>query len=174
VRLHIDSWRWAGVPWILRAGKAMAETVTEVVVTFKQPPRLLFHDGVEPPAPDVLRFRIKPDDTIMLQVQAKAPGTRLATHPVHLEVSSELGLDDGPEAYQRLLGDALAGDPRLFAREDSVLEAWRIVQPLLADPGPVFTYDRGSWGPREAVRLVPGHDWAPCGGAVPCPDSSAP
>jgi glucose-6-phosphate 1-dehydrogenase len=171
VRMFIDSWRWAGVPWILRAGKAMAETVTEAVVTFKQPPQLLFHTAGEPlPEPNVLRFRVKPDASISLQVQRKVPGPRMVSAPVQLQVSSEVAQDDGPEAYERLLGDALAGDARLFAREDSVLEAWRIVQPVLDDPGPVHRYPIGTWGPDEARRLVPDDDWLPCGEATPCPE----
>jgi glucose-6-phosphate 1-dehydrogenase len=172
LRMYIDSWRWAGVPWILRAGKGLAETVTEAVVTFKQPPRLLFQAGDELPEPNVLRFRVKPDSSISLQVQRKVPGSRMVSAPVQLQVSSEVAHDDGPEAYERLLGDALAGDARLFAREDSVLEAWRIVQPVLDDPGPVHLHPMGGWGPDEARRLVPDDDWAPCGAASPCPDAA--
>ncbi len=153
--LTIDSWRWAGVPFCIRAGKGMAETLTEAEIEFQRPPHLLFSNEKRAPQPNRLRFKMKPDDTISLTVQAKKPGNDMTSRPVDLAVGYGDGAGDGPDAYQRLLGDALAGDPRLFARQDGVEEAWRIIEPLLVDPEPVIAYDRGSWGPEEADRVLP-------------------
>ena len=149
LRVHVDSWRWAGVPFSIRAGKALADTVQEAIVELRQPPRLLFADHAHTPEPDILRFRLKPDDTITLEMQAKQPGDRLVSGRVDLDVAYEAALGgEGPEAYQRLLGDALAGDQRLFAREDLVEAAWRVVDPVLAKHAPAIPYERGSWGTR--------------------------
>ncbi len=159
--LEIESWRWAGVPFCIRTGKAMAETVTEAVVQFKTPPRLLFSEHDETPRPNELRFRMKPDDTITMTLQAKQPGTDMISRAVDLAVDYERALGgDGPEAYERLLNDALLGDPRLFARQDGVEEAWRVIEPVLANPQPVIPYAPGSWGPDAADAIVPGeHCW---------------
>ena len=164
VRLEIDSWRWAGVPFIIRAGKGLASTVTEAVVEFRQPPSAIFDDGGEPTA-NMLRFRLKPDDVITLSMQAKVPGLGMMARPVDLEVDYDEALGGGAaEAYERLLGDALAGDARLFARQDSVEESWRIVEGVLTDAPAVALYERGSWGPKEADQLLPdGTSWHRCG-----------
>ncbi|NNE72644.1 MAG: glucose-6-phosphate dehydrogenase [Acidimicrobiales bacterium] len=157
LRLEIDSWRWAGVPWCIRAGKAMAETVTEAVVEFKEPPRLLFSEDGHTPLPNTLRFRMKPDDTITLTMQAKRPGTEMVSRAVDFSVDYERALGgDGPPAYERLLHDALIGDPRLFARQDGVEDAWRIIEPTLNDPERVEHYAQGTWGPAAADRVLPG------------------
>jgi glucose-6-phosphate 1-dehydrogenase len=163
VRLEIDSWRWAGVPFSLRAGKALAETITEAVVEFKAPPRLLFSDAEHPPEPNRLSFRMNPDDTITLEMQAKRPGEAWVSGPVDLEVAYEKMLGgEGPEAYERLLNDAMSGDQRLFARQDTVEAAWRVVDGVLERHHPVIPYERGSWGPEEAVRVLPrGARWRP-------------
>jgi glucose-6-phosphate 1-dehydrogenase len=163
LRVHVDSWRWAGVPFSIRAGKAMPATVQEAVVELRQPPRLLFAEREHTPEPNVLRFRLKPDDTITLEMQAKLPGSRMVTGRVDLDVAYEEALGgEGPEAYQRLLGDALAGDQRLFARQDMVEAAWRVVDPVLEKHAPAIPYERGSWGPVEATRVLPGQrDWRP-------------
>lgn len=142
---EIDSWRWAGVPWRLRAGKAMDRTVTEAIVEFRAPPRALF-DGAE--HPNHLRFRMKPDDTISLHMQTKRPGTEMATSAVSLTVSSEEVLGDAPEAYEQLLDDAMSGDARRFARADAVIEQWRIVERILEPSEAPFIYRRGTAGPR--------------------------
>ena len=155
--MHLDSWRWAGVPFSIRAGKALAGTVQEAVVELRQPPRLLFADRAHTPEPNVLRFRLKPDDTITLEMQAKQPGDRLVSGRVDLDVAYEAALGgEGREAYQRLLGDALAGDQRLFARQDLVEAAWRVVDPVLEKHAPAIPYERGSWGPEEDTRVLPG------------------
>ncbi|MEQ8842145.1 MAG: glucose-6-phosphate dehydrogenase [Acidimicrobiales bacterium] len=163
VRLEIDSWRWAGVPFIIRAGKGLATTATEAVVQFRRPPSAIFDDGGEPAA-NVLRFRMKPDDMITLTMQAKVPGLGMMARPVDLEVDYDEALGGGAtDAYERLLGDALAGDARLFARQDSVEESWRIVEDVLIDAPPVALYERGSWGPKEADRLLAGGmKWEDC------------
>lgn len=164
VRAHVDSWRWAGVPWLIRTGKSMAATVTEAVVEMKPPPRPMFTASDAVPEPNRLRFRLKPDDLITLAMQAKRPGEGLESMPVALELAE--ALDEGfdpPGAYDRLLDDAMDGDPRLFSREDAVEAAWAAVQPVLDDPPPVEPYEVGSWGPVGADRLVGGAAWNPCG-----------
>jgi glucose-6-phosphate 1-dehydrogenase len=160
MRLHIDSWRWAGVPFLVRAGKAMEQTLTEAVVEIKAPPRMLFAGTDKAPHANTLHFRMKPNYLIGLSLQAKLPGEKLISEEVDLEVQTEreLGIE-GPEAYERLLWDALIGDQRLFARQDSVEEAWRIVEPALRD-SELFVYPRGSWGPSAASFLVgPDRHW---------------
>jgi glucose-6-phosphate 1-dehydrogenase len=163
LRVHVDSWRWAGVPFSIRAGKALAGTVQEAVVELRQPPRLLFAEREHTPEPNVLRFRLKPDDTITLEMQAKLPGSRMVSGRVDLDVAYEQALGgEGPEAYQRLLGDALAGDQRLFARQDAVEAAWQVVDPVLRKHAPAIAYERDSWGPAEATRVLPAQrDWRP-------------
>jgi glucose-6-phosphate 1-dehydrogenase len=154
--LEIESWRWAGVPFYIRAGKALAETVTEAVVEFKQPPRMLFSESDVCPEPNRLRFRMKPDDTITLTMQAKVPGLAMVSNDVDMSVDYEEALGgDGPDAYERLIADALVGDERLFARQDGVEEAWRIVEPMLNPTNPVVPYAAGTWGPLEADVVAP-------------------
>ncbi|MGH9895009.1 MAG: glucose-6-phosphate dehydrogenase, partial [bacterium] len=158
LEIEIDSWRWAGVPFYVRAGKGLATTLTEAVVEFKSPPHMLFADVGRIPHANTLQFRMKPDYLIGLSLQAKRPGERIVSHDVDLDVQTETELGiEGPEAYERLLGDALEGDQRLFARQDSVEEAWRIVDAAIAHPGRPETYDVGSWGPPAATSLV-GHN----------------
>jgi glucose-6-phosphate 1-dehydrogenase len=152
VRLLVDSWRWAGVPWIIRAGKGLASTVTEAVVEFARPPRPLFSDAECQPAPNRLTFRTKPEDGISLSMQTKKPGPAMVSRPIELHLQHDR--PRGHDAYRRLIGDALRGDPGLFAREDGVMEAWRIFEPVLSEGGPVVSYERGTWGPQEADRLL--------------------
>ena len=156
LRFEIDSWRWAGVPFTIRAGKGMARTLTEAVVEYVAPPRQLFPDADGTFEPNRMRFRMKPDDLIELSMQVKQPGDRVVMETVDLSVhySTRLGLP-GPAAYERLLGDAIEGERRLFARGDLVEEQWRVVEPLLEDPPPVEPYWRGSMGPAGASRLLP-------------------
>jgi glucose-6-phosphate 1-dehydrogenase len=154
VRFEIESWRWAGVPWLIRAGKALPVTATEAVVEFKTPPRLLFAAATHIPHPNHLRFRLGADDGVMLYLQAKAPGDDLATRPVNLEVDFSEVLGHREEAYHRLLQDAIEGDRRRFARGDAVDEQWRVVDTVLHDPSPVSLYHRGTWGPADADRLA--------------------
>lgn len=155
-RFHIDSWRWAGVPWVIRTGKAMAATVTEAVVEFQRPPRMLFADTSAAPGPNRLVFTSKPDERITLSMQAKRPGPALVSEPVDLALDIDEGRHQDP--YYRLLQGALDGDQSLFAREDWVMEAWRIVQPVIDRPPPPLPYEKGSWGPDAADSLL-GPDW---------------
>ena len=164
VRAYVDSWRWAGVPWLIRAGKSMTSTVTEAVVEMKRPPRPMFTSSNAVPEPNRLSFRMKPDDLITIAMQAKRPGEELESAPVLLQLAeSPDGDGDPPGAYDRLLDDAMDGDPRLFSRQDAVEAAWAAVQPVLEAPPPVEPYAVGSWGPASADRLVPGDAWNPCG-----------
>jgi glucose-6-phosphate 1-dehydrogenase len=159
MRVEIDSWRWAGVPFHIRAGKALATTALEAVVKLKSPPRLLFGTDDHRPHPNYIRFRLGKNDGVDISVQAKEPGEKLVSHPVELEVNFEHVFGVRQEAYERLLGDALLGRAGRFAREDSVDNAWRIVQPVLDHPGPVHRYARGTWGPEEADAVLGRHHW---------------
>lgn len=156
LRFEIDSWRWAGVPFTIRAGKSMSRTVTEAVVEYVQPPRQLFKEADGVIEPNRMRFRMKPDDLIQLSMQVKQPGDQVLMETVDLSVqyAQQLG-QSGPAAYERLLGDAIVGEHRLFARADMVEDAWRVVQPLLDAPPPVEPYFQGSMGPAGAARVLP-------------------
>ena len=155
MRLEIDSWRWAGVPWLIRTGKSLAATATEAVVSFNEPPRLLFtQDECPAPAPNLMRFRLGSDDGVTLHMQAKVPGDQLNTRPVDLDVSFAKALGHREEAYQRLLEDALEGDRRRFGRSDSVNEQWRIVEAVVDNPPRSRLYDKGTMGPPEADALA--------------------
>ncbi len=155
LRFEIDSWRWAGVPWLIRTGKALSGTATEAVVRFTDPPRLLFTDDDKPvPEPSFLRFRLGADDGVSLHLLAKAPGDQLVTQPIQLDVDYEKALGARAEAYERLIDDALAGDRRRFGRADSLDEQWRIVERVLAEPPETVLYREGTTGPPEADRLA--------------------
>jgi glucose-6-phosphate 1-dehydrogenase len=160
LRMYIDNWRWSGVPFYLRAGKCLARTSTEVLVEFHRPPRPLFRDPDHPdPHPNHFCFRLKPKEGLSLAVQIKQPGEELVSAPVELDYTYDEHREALEEtAYERLLGDALEGDPTLFARSDAIEEAWRIVDPVLEDPPPVRSYDPGSWGPADAESL-PAEGW---------------
>src|SRR5215467_2480488 len=154
-RLTADTWRWAGVPILIRAGKTMPVTATEVTVTFKDPPHDVF--GIEPERPaDMLTFRIWPETAVSLTLQGKKPGAGWEPMAEELSFAQQSGSDIRP--YDRLIGAALAGDRWLFARQDTVEAAWQIVDPVLGNVVPVHPYARGSWGPSEAARLLPDRD----------------
>ncbi|MBX3191884.1 MAG: glucose-6-phosphate dehydrogenase [Labilithrix sp.] len=155
LRLCVDSWRWEGVPFYVRAGKSLAVTCTEVMVEFKNPPQVVFKE----PAPSMgnyIRFRLSPNVTIALGARAKEHGERMIGTPVELSVVEEAAQGEAGrmEAYERLLGDAMIGDPTLFARQDVVEAAWAIVDPVIHGPSPMFEYEPGTWGPKEADRLT--------------------
>jgi len=151
-RLSADTWRWAGVPIVIRAGKTMPVTATEVTITFKDPPQDVF--GIEPEYPaDMLTFRIWPETAVSMTVQGKKPGAGWEPQAECLAFAQQPGSDIRP--YDRLIGSALDGDRWLFARQDTVEAAWEIVDPVLGDVVPVHPYARGSWGPAEANRLLP-------------------
>ncbi|MEO8325242.1 MAG: glucose-6-phosphate dehydrogenase [Nitrospirota bacterium] len=152
MQLHIDSWRWEGVPFFIRAGKCLPVTATEVLVRLKHPPHQLF-DDTRSDASNHVRFRLGPDRVaIAVGARAKRPGERMTGEDIELYVCRQEGDEQG--AYERLIGDAMEGDASLFAREDGVEEAWRIVDPILKIPAPVFEYASGTWGPNEAQALV--------------------
>jgi glucose-6-phosphate 1-dehydrogenase len=161
MRFDIDSWRWAGVPFYARAGKSLAKAATEAVVEFKEPPRLLFDEmGDANPGRNLVRFRLGQNDGVTFTLQAKTPGLALDSQDVDVGVDFAAALGERRDAYERLLDDALAGNPRRFAREDVVEQTWRIVQPALDDPPPIHEYERGSWGPAEANSvLADGDTW---------------
>jgi glucose-6-phosphate 1-dehydrogenase len=157
VRLAADTWRWADVPILIRAGKCMPVTATEVVIRFRRPPANVL--GLEPfAATNQLRFRIWPETEVGLTIAGKRPGAGLLADVVELAFAQAPGSDMRP--YDRLIGAALDGNSALFARQDTVEAAWRVVEPVLGDTVPVHTYARGSWGPQEADRLLPdGEAW---------------
>jgi glucose-6-phosphate 1-dehydrogenase len=155
LRLHVDSWRWDGVPFYVRAGKCLAKTVTEVTIEFNKPPQVVFPEPI-PGIGNTVRFRLSPEVVIAISACAKRPGEGMAGRPVELAVAEEpaQGSDGRMEAYERLLGDAMAGDATLFARQDVVEAAWAIVDPVVHGQCIMYEYAPGSWGPREADRLV--------------------
>jgi glucose-6-phosphate 1-dehydrogenase len=155
VRLHVDSWRWADVPFYIRAGKCLPVTCTEVVVEFRRPPREVFGELV-PGMSSHLRLRLSKNTVIALGMRVKVPGERMAGEDVELVTTRQPAEEMSP--YERLLGDALRGDLGLFGRQDSIEAQWAIVDPILGDETPVHDYARGSWGPREAARLMDGDD----------------
>ena len=159
MRVHIDNWRWAGVPMFIRAGKCLPVTSTEVLVQLKHPPRIVFgdDDSGHHGRPNSVRFRLSPDVVISLCARAKRPGETMAGEDVELVARHQSG--DEMASYERLLGDAMRGDQRLFAREDAIEAAWRIVDPILGDITPVYPYDPNTWGPPEADRISPPDGW---------------
>jgi glucose-6-phosphate 1-dehydrogenase len=157
--LGIDSWRWADVPFLIRTGKRLPTTAMEVRVTLRRPPQQVFAGiEIERGGPNYLRFRLGSEAEIALGARTRKPGDDpndgIAGESVELFVCANRG--EGYEPYERLLGDAMNGDPTLFARVDEVEEGWRIVEPLIRDPGPVSLYEPGSWGPPEAAALAAG------------------
>jgi glucose-6-phosphate 1-dehydrogenase len=154
VRLHIDSWRWEGVPFFIRAGKCLPYTVTEVIVELKRPPIVKFF----PNQGNYVRFRLSPQVLIGIGARIKKPGEAWNGETVELSAVKQPSADE-MDPYERLLGDAMDGEGILFTREDAVEAAWQIVQPVLGNNTPVFEYDQKTWGPREADQLV-----AECGG----------
>ena len=166
VELAIDNWRWSGVPFFVRAGKNMPVKASEVNVVFKRPPRLGVGNG-KLPEPNQMTVRIEPRPGARTRMWAKRAGVE-EFEPADLAVLFEKVPGEDPEPYERLLGDALAGRTQLFTREDAVEETWRIVQPLLDEPGRVHPYEPGTWGPKEANDLTRGvcqwyEPWLPWG-----------
>jgi glucose-6-phosphate 1-dehydrogenase len=153
LRLEINSWRWKGVPFLIRAGKSLPVTCTEVLVRFKQPPDIYSHLSL--PA-NYFRFRISPEVEIALGTQVLNESDVMAGRSVELMVSEDAGVG-AMDAYERLLHDAMRGDATLFAREDSVEQAWRVVAPVLGSATPVFEYEPNTWGPAEAQRIIAGY-----------------
>ena len=153
VRLFLDSWRWSGVPWYLRSGKCLAQTVHEVLVELKSPPQALFADANPTTGRDnYLRFRLAPNSAIAIAARVKHPGKEFVGDQRELFLSEEQAGAESP--YERLLGDARAGDGALFTREDAIEAAWAVVDRVLTSHDPCYTYERGSWGPAEADGLL--------------------
>jgi glucose-6-phosphate 1-dehydrogenase len=153
LRLFIDSWRWAGVPWYLRSGKYLPDTATEILVELKAPPQRLFADSA--PATgrtNYLRFRLSPSADIALAARVKLPGKEFVGEQQELYLLEDSSGEETP--YERLLGDAMIGDGALFTREDAVEAAWAVVDPVLKAHHKVRPYRRGSWGPKEADTLI--------------------
>lgn len=149
IRLHIDTWRWAGVPFYIRAGKRLPLRATEIAVTLKPPPQAVFDESCDA---NTVRFRLSPNVTISVGARVKTPGEAMAGEAVEL-IAQHLAANE-TTPYERLLGDALRGDATLFVRQDAVEAAWRIVDPVLGNTTPVHEYQQGTWGPTEADRLV--------------------
>jgi glucose-6-phosphate 1-dehydrogenase len=156
LRLEVDSWRWAGVPFFIRAGKSLAVRATEVRVILEHPPRLAFLDEPHHPPPNQVVLRIDPDPGLRLVLLSKGPRGR-TSRDVHLDLPFAAELGQAPEPYERLLHDALVGDHSLFTREDAVEETWRVLQPLVEHPPAPLPYPQGSWGPPAADDLLGGH-----------------
>ena len=164
LKLNVESWRWQGVPFYIRAGKCLPVTCTEVVIRLRKPPQII---------PDVklisnyLRFRISPDVTAAVGISSRSPGEEMKGEPVEL-IASEHPSANEMDAYERVLGDAMSGDRTLFAREDYIEEAWRIVDPALKADTPVHEYEAGTWGPADETA-VPAGGWQ-----IPVVAASAP
>ena len=167
LRLAIDTWRWAGVPFYIRAGKSLPVTSTQVIVQLKRPPMVIF-DEPQPTSSNYFRFRLSPEVVICAGTRVKRPGDAMRGDDVELVARHQPTRQK--DAYERLLGDALRGETGLFTDDASVEAAWRVVDPVLGNAGPVEVYEPGSWGPASAAGVVTGeHSWHD-----PVPEASAP
>jgi len=154
VKLEVNSWRWQGVPFYIRAGKCLPVTSTEVVCRLRKPPSVIPAEVLHS---NYLRFRISPDVSIAMGMTVMSPD-EMAGEPAEMIASEQPGAEE-MDAYERVLGDAMAGDTTLFAREDYVEEAWRIVDALLKKATPIYPYEPKSWGPNEIDRVTPPGGW---------------
>ena len=180
IKMLIDNWRWKGVPFYLRSGKALDRKSTEIVVVFKQPPHLMFNGSpAQEPAPNVISLNVQPDEGIHLQFQAKVPGAAQEMRRVDLafHYRSSFGIETLPDAYERLLLDALQGDALLFASSDEIEQAWQLIDPIvqggqLPEIPPLVTYAPGSPGPAESDELLArdGRRWRVGCECHSCPD----
>jgi glucose-6-phosphate 1-dehydrogenase len=150
LKLEIDSWRWQGVPFYIRAGKCLPVTSTEIVARLKKPPTMFKGYDLKS---NYFRFQISPEIIFAIGMMAIQPGAEKTGAPVEMEAARHPAPDE-MDAYERLLGDAMRGNPTLFAREDSVEEAWRIVDPILKTDREVFEYEPGTWGPKQVDEFV--------------------
>jgi glucose-6-phosphate 1-dehydrogenase len=167
LRLHIDTWRWSGVPFYIRAGKCLPISATEVTVTLKRPPLAIFDSGADMPA-NYFRLRLSPEVVISEGALVKRNGEQMCGEPVELVARHRPGAEKSP--YQRLLGDAIRGETALFTQDDSVEAAWRVVDPILTAQTPVLEYAPGSWGPAASNEIVKGRDiWHD-----PAPETTSP
>jgi glucose-6-phosphate 1-dehydrogenase len=165
LRLHVDNWRWAGVPFYLRTGKRLSRKLTEIAITLKPVPHLAFRDNAEGVRPNQLILTMQPNEGVSLSLVAKVPGTRMTLAPVNMEfLYGTSFISQSPEAYERLIMDAMRGDATLFTRNDEVEAQWNICDPIVqtweGTPGPLPQYPSGSQGPAEADRLLAeGNHW---------------
>jgi glucose-6-phosphate 1-dehydrogenase len=161
LKLYIDNWRWAGVPFFIRTGKRLLRHDTEISIAFRDVPKRFFEDmdcGELPPS--LLRIEIQPEESVKLSLLAKIPGPEMAVKPVTMEFSyGESFMTKPHEAYERLIHDVLVGDHTLFARADGVDRCWQVLQPVLDKMPPIRYYPGGTWGPKEADRLVAPRTW---------------
>jgi glucose-6-phosphate 1-dehydrogenase len=155
LKLHIDTWRWAGVPFYIRAGKSLPITATEVIVTLKSPPLEIF-DGSDTMPNNYFRLRLSPEVVISEGALVKRGGEEMRGEPVELVARHHSASEKSP--YERLLGDAVRGDTSLFTQDDCVEAAWRVVDPVLSDPKPVIEYEPGTWGPADAASVIEGDE----------------
>lgn len=166
LKLYIDNWRWAGVPFYLQTGKNMPKNKTLVSICFKQPPKQFFRDSqVKKMEPNWLVFGIQPEESIKIEMSAKTPGLEINTRQISLDATMKQQGEISNDAYEELLLDVIKGDRSLFLRYDEVKAAWKVVDPILqvwaADQGFIDTYPSGSWGPQDSVKLFdqPGQSW---------------
>ncbi|HEX8296634.1 MAG TPA: glucose-6-phosphate dehydrogenase, partial [Chthoniobacteraceae bacterium] len=168
LKVNVDNWRWADTPFYVRVGKRLAKGGTEIAVQFKNAPNVLFNKAEEPLGPNVLVIRIQPDEGISLRMQCKMPGNAIRIEPVKMDFHYGTSFGKAsPEAYERLLLDAMSGDATLFARRDEVEGAWKFIDAIenawhaTAQPPSLCEYVSGSWGPKEADELLEreGHVW---------------
>ncbi len=161
MRLNIENWRWEGVPFFLRTGKRLPRAVTEINVVFREAPIRFFADipGVDQLRPNHLTLRIQPEEAITFSFLTKAPGPEVRVKPVRMNFSYRDHFQSQQEPYERLLYDAMEGDQTLFLRSDGVQEAWRIIEPILADMPPIRLYSAGSWGPPQTDDLIAPRSW---------------
>ncbi|MCE0766446.1 glucose-6-phosphate dehydrogenase [Pseudonocardia kujensis] len=172
---HVDDWRWAGVPVHLRAGKALPDTLLDVVAVLRPPPRALFSGGLGTMRPDRIRLRLQPRAGITITLLAKQPGQGDVPTGIPLAVDFREVLGPVHAPYERIFADALAGDPAHFARMDTIEQAWRVVEPILDPATPPSPYARGTWGPEAAERLPGPEGWVPLPPSAPsAPASTAP
>lgn len=158
LRLFIDSWRWAGVPWYLRSGKHLPDTLTECLVQFKQPPQKLFADSALPGRANYVRFRLSPTSAIALAARVKRTGRQFIGEQHELHLCEDRHGEDLP--YERLLGDAMAGDSFLFTDQEGIEASWAVLDSALENQLPSLPYAPGTWGPKEADVLIAGNgDW---------------
>jgi glucose-6-phosphate 1-dehydrogenase len=156
LRLEINSWRWQGVPFYIRAGKCLPVTCTELLIRLQRPPRIFGTDVIKP---NHFRFRISPEVTLAQGMMVKSADAEMSGEPVEL-VALQTQHANEMDAYERVLRDAMSGDATLFAREDYVEEAWRIVDPVIKANTPIYDYEPGTWGPTQVnERIVPGDGW---------------
>ncbi len=161
LKVNIDNWRWADIPFYIRVGKRLPKGGTEIAVQFRNAPPVLFNKAVNEVGANVLVIRIQPDEGTSLRMQAKIPGTALRIEPVKMDFHYGTSFGKAsPEAYERLLLDAMSGDATLFARRDEVEQAWKFIDGIEhawhthPSPPPLFPYPSGSWGPKEADELI--------------------